>query len=59
MSDPTLHQIKEAILQGLKEVGERFAHDPTPTDGSVKAALAIAARPQKKPTPPKKAKANV
>jgi hypothetical protein len=59
MTDPTLQQIKEVILQGLKEVGERFARDPTPTDGSVKAALAIAAQKKKKPATPRKAKANV
>ena len=39
MSELTLHQIREAILQGLQRVGERFARDPTPTDGSIQSGL--------------------
>ena len=42
MTDLTPQQIKKAVLHGLKKVGDRFARDPTPTDGSIQAALAIA-----------------
>ena len=42
MTDLTSRQIKQAVLQGLKEVAERFAENPQPTDGTVRAALAAA-----------------
>jgi len=37
MTDMSLEELKSAILQGLKEVQERFDRDPRPTDGSVRA----------------------
>ena len=37
MNDMSLDQIKAAILRGLKDMEDRFARDPRPTDGSVRA----------------------
>jgi hypothetical protein len=50
MSDPTPQQIKDAILKGLKDVGEYFAKNPRPTDGSVRAGLAIAEQARRRRT---------
>ncbi len=44
MTDLTDRQIRNAILKGLKQVAEHFARDPTPTDGTVRGALAAFAR---------------
>lgn len=35
MTNLTPEQIKAAVLKGLKEVADRFAKDPTPTDGTI------------------------
>ena len=49
MTELTAQQIKDAVLLGLKEVADRFAKDPRPTDGSVQSALAgIVAKPNGK-----------
>jgi hypothetical protein len=39
MSNLSLGEIRSAMLQGLKAVGDRFARDPRPTDGSVAAGI--------------------
>ena len=39
VSQRTPEQIQEEILKALQRVGERFARDPTPTDGSVQSGL--------------------
>jgi hypothetical protein len=33
----TPEQLKAAILRGLKDVEDRFARNPNPTDGSIRA----------------------
>jgi hypothetical protein len=38
----TLAQIKRAVENGLAIVNDHFAKDPTPTDGSIRAAMIIA-----------------
>jgi hypothetical protein len=53
MTNLTPEQIKRAVLQGLKEVADRFARDPTPTDGAIRSTVTEAAprsngRPQVK-----------
>jgi len=48
VSDLTPRQIKDAILQGLKDVGRRFAKNPRPTDGSIRSALTIAVQARRK-----------
>jgi hypothetical protein len=40
MSDLTTEQLRRVVLNGLRKVGERFAEDPTPTDGTIQAAIA-------------------
>ena len=40
MTNLTAEQIKAAILKGLKEVADRFARDPTPTDGTIRPTIA-------------------
>jgi hypothetical protein len=50
MTDLTGRQLAKAVLKGLKEVGEHFARDPTPTDGTVRGALAAFARIQRPKT---------
>lgn len=39
MTELTPEQIKMAVLQGLKDVAERFARNPTPTDGTIRPAV--------------------
>jgi hypothetical protein len=41
---PSERQIRKAILKGLKEAAEHFTPDPTPTDGTVRGALAAFAQ---------------
>lgn len=36
MTTLTPEQIKAAVLKGLEEIAERFARDPTPTDGTIR-----------------------
>jgi hypothetical protein len=37
MSETSSDRMKAAILRALKDVQDRFAKDPRPTDGSVRA----------------------
>ena len=39
MSDLTHEQLRRIVLRGLRRVGKRFAEDPTPTDGTIRAAI--------------------
>ena len=50
----TLPQIKRAFLKGMATVSDHFAKDPTPTDGSVHAAMTIAAGKSQRTTIAKK-----
>jgi hypothetical protein len=56
MSDLTPKQIKDAVLKGLEQIGNRFAKNPRPTDGSVRSALAVAAQARRRPTVSAKAR---
>jgi len=38
MSDPKTEHIKQGIKRALEEVARRFEEDPTPTDGTFRAA---------------------
>ena len=51
MKNLTPEQIKAAVLKGLKEVADRFAKDPTPTDGTIRGMTA--------PPPPRSARRSV
>lgn len=39
MSDLTHEQLRRIVLRGLRRVGKRFAEDPTPTNGTIQAAI--------------------
>ena len=49
MTNLTPEQIKAAVLKGLKEVADRFARDPTPTDGTIRSIAEAAARSKGRP----------
>ena len=55
MSDLTTEQLRRVVLIGLRKVGERFAEDPTPTDGTIQAAIAKM-RPKRREASTKKRK---
>jgi hypothetical protein len=55
MSNLSLSEIRSAMLQGLKAVGDRFARDPRPTDGSVAAGVGpLSFRVYRGPVAPKR-----
>ena len=45
MTSLTPKQIKAAVLKGIKEIAERFARDPTPTDGAIRRVVETASTP--------------
>ncbi|HEY3920034.1 MAG TPA: hypothetical protein VGL83_19740 [Stellaceae bacterium] len=57
MSDLSTKELRRIVLKGLRRVGERFAEDPTPTDGTIRAAIAKLQPKRKKPAMAGKQKA--
>ena len=49
MTNLTPEQIKAAVLKGLKEVADRFARDPTPTDGTIRSIAEATKRSKGRP----------
>ena len=49
MTNLTPEQIKAAVLKGLKEVADRFARDPRPTDGTIRGGALLRNRSPRGP----------
>jgi hypothetical protein len=48
MNEVTPQQIRDAILEGLKDVHRHFARSKRATDGTIRAALIIAAQARRR-----------
>jgi hypothetical protein len=48
MNEVTPQQIRDAILEGLKDVQRHFARNKRATDGTIRAAIIIAAQARRR-----------
>ena len=48
MTELTPEQIRDAVLEGLKDVRRRFARNKRATDGTIRAALVIAVQARRR-----------